>query len=219
MGYRTAKTVHVVLMIWISLIFLGAWLPFLRSLMDGASYQWGARMFGMEFGGAGLSGDFWYALMKAAMGLAFLWFGWRQPNGKVRYAIAAYLALVFADTMFNVLTAPEAFRFRGDTLGINMSLAFVATLLDGSFLALGLWWVARAPELAVAPMGLGNRILIGAAVLLLPVQYYLLSTGVGQQSNDVLGVLLTMVGWGLFSAGLASRGGKGAQPEAAMQSN
>ena len=52
------------------------------------------------------------------------------------------------------------------------------------------------------PLARANHVLIGTAALLLPVQYALLSSGGGQDLNDVLGVLLTMLGWFLLSAGL-----------------
>lgn len=206
MSHNVARRTHVVLMIWISLLFLVAWLPFIRSLMDGESYQWGAQLFGRQFSGAGLGGDYWFAAGKAAIGVALLWFGWRRPNGAVRYAIAAWLALNFADTLYSVATAPETFRFRGDTLGIDVSLLWFAPLLDGAFLILALWWAARAPALATPPMSGTNRLLLGAALLLLPVQYLLLSSAVGQEAGDVVGVLLTITGWALLSASFAPWG-------------
>jgi hypothetical protein len=54
----------------------------------------------------------------------------------------------------------------------------------------------------VPPLARANFVLLATAVALLPVQYVLLSTGTGQETNDVVGVLLTMVGWVLLSTGL-----------------
>lgn len=215
MNYSTGRRTHVVLMIWISLLFLTGWLPFIRSLMDGDSYQWGARILGRQFGGTGLGGDYWFAVTKAAIGVALLWFGWRRPNGAVRHAIVAWLALAFADTLYNIAMTPESFRFRGDTLGVDFSLIWFAPVLDGSFLLLAFWWMARSPALVTPPMGGRNRFFLGAALLLLPVQYLLLSSAQGQEANDVLGVLLTLLGWGLLSAGFAPWGGRNAAIEEA----
>ena len=207
MDNRIARATHCALMIWISLLFLAAWLPFVRSLMDGESYQWGARLLGRQFGGAGLSGDYWFAAGRAAIGLALLWLGWRRPNGRVRYAILGWLALMFADTLYSVVTAPESFRFRGDTLGVDVSLVSIAPVLDGFFLLLAFWWVARSPLLVTPPMGAVNRCLVGLALLMLPFQYFLLSSADGRGVNDVVGVVLTILGWGLLSAGFAPWGG------------
>lgn len=43
------------LLLWTALTTLVSWLPFVRGLFDGMSYQWGA--FG--FSGRGTSGDYW----------------------------------------------------------------------------------------------------------------------------------------------------------------
>lgn len=202
MGYRAARRVQILLMVWITITFVTAWLPFLRSLMDGTSYEWGDALFGMRFSGAGLEGDFWYPALATAIGLAFLWAGWRRPNGAVRIALPAWLALMLADTLYSVTTAPGDFRFRGDTLGVDVSLAVVAPVLDGAMLALAGWWALRAPALPVPPLERANFVLVTLAALLLPVQFALLSAGRGQDANDVIGVLLTIAGWFVLSAGL-----------------
>lgn len=202
MGYRAARRIHIVLMGWLTLGFVTAWLPFVRGVMDGPSYQWGSSLFGLRFSGAGTGGDYWFTALSAVVGLALLGFGWRRPNGRFRLFLVAWLALMFADTLYNVIAAPEAYRFRGDTLGVDISLAFVAPALKGAMLGLALWWFQFAPALPVPPLGRANFTLIAIALALLPIQYALLSRGQGQEATDVVGVLLTMAGWALFSAGL-----------------
>jgi hypothetical protein len=202
MGYRTARRIHILLMSWLAVIFLLAWLPMLRGLMDGPSYEWGGGHFGFQFSGAGLAGDYGFVLVKSAIAVAFLLFGWRRPNGAFRAALVGWLALMLCDTLYNVIADPEAFRFRGDTLGIDISLVVMAPALDGAMLLLGTAWAFRAPPLPVPPLGRINFVLLGLAGALLPVQYLLLSRGGGQDGSDVSGVLLTMLGWSLLSFGL-----------------
>ena len=202
MGYRDARRLHVLLMSWLTLTFLMAWLPMLRGAMDGPSYQWGSGLLGFEFAGAGTGGDYWFVVARSAVALGFLWFGWRRPNGPFRLALVAWLTMNFVDTIFNVTTAPEDFRFRGDTLGVDISLALVAPALEAALVALAAWWAVKAPALPVPPLARANFVLLTTASLLLPVQYVLLSSGRGQQANDVVGVLLTIAGWFLLSAGL-----------------
>ncbi|MBX3561459.1 MAG: hypothetical protein KF780_06555 [Sphingomonas sp.] len=202
MSYRAARRIHVLLMSWLTLGFVTAWLPFVRGAMDGESYQWGAGLFGLNFGGAGMSGDYWYAALMAGTGVGLLWWGWRRPNGAFRIVLIAWLALMLADTIYHVATAPESYRFRGDTLGIDVSLALVAPAVKGAVLALALWWFQSGPALPVPPLRRANATLIAMAVALLPLQYALLSRGQGQETADVVGVLLTMAGWAIFSAGL-----------------
>ena len=202
MGYRNARRIHVLLMGWLTLLFTATWLPLLRGAMDGPSYQWGGGHFGYQFSGTGIAGDYPYILAKAAIALLLLSFGWRRPNGGFRLALVAWLALMLADTVYNVIGAPESFRFQGDTLGVDISLVLVAPALDAFMLLLGAWWALRAPALPVPPLARFNIVLLATAAVLLPVQYALLSSGRGQDMNDVVGVLLTLLGWILFSAGL-----------------
>ena len=202
MGYRAARRIHVLLMSWLTLLFLTAWLPLLRGAMDGPGYEWGGGLLGFQFSGAGLSGDYGFVLAKAALGLALLFYGWRRPNGGFRLALVGWLGLMLVDTLYNVFTAPEAFRFRGDTLGIDISLAAMAPALDAALLLLGAAWALKAPALPVPPLSRANFVLLSTAAALLPAQYLLLSRGAGQDASDVAGVLLTIFGWFLLSSGL-----------------
>lgn len=202
MSYRGARHVHILLMSWITLTFVTAWLPFIRGAMDGPSYEWGTGLFAWEFSGSGLAGDYWYAALMAALGIALLIHGWRRPNGAFRPALVLWLALMFANTLYNVTTAPEAYRFQGATLGVDVSLTIVAPALAAAMLGVAFYWLQKAPSLPVPPFARANIILIAISLMLLPLQYALLSSGRGQDSSDVVGVLLTMAGWALLSAGL-----------------
>lgn len=205
MSDRGARRLHILLMGWLTLTFVTAWLPFLRGAMDGASYRWGASHFGVDFAGAGTGGDYWFAAAKAGLALFMLWAGWRRPNGPFRIALLLWLALRVADTIRAAIAAPEDFRVQGDTLGVDVSLALVAPALDGAMLLAAFAWFLKAPAIPVPPLGRLNIVLLAIFALLLPIQYWLLSNGSGQESNDVVGVLLTMAGWVLLSVGLGRR--------------
>lgn len=207
MSDRGARRLHILLMSWLTLTFVAAWLPFVRGAMDGPSYAWGTSHFGWAVGGAGLGGDYWFAAAKAGFALLMLWAGWRRPNGPFRLALLLWLAVRLADTLHAVITAPGDYRIQGDTLGMDVSLAVVAPLLDGAMLVAAFWWLLSAPALKVPPFGRLNVVLLALFALLLPVQYWLLSQGRGQDSNDVVGVLLTIAGWVALSAGLGRRRG------------
>ena len=202
MGYRTARRVQILLMSWLTLTLLAAWLPLLRGAMDGPSYAWASSLFGLQFSGAGISGDYGFLLAKAAVALGLMFAGWRHPNGAFRLVLVGWLALMLADTIFNVFRSPGDFRFQGDTLGIDVSLAFIAPALDAAVLLLAMAWLLRAPALPVPPLARPNFVLLLTAFALLPAQYLLLSRGSGQDASDVGGVLLTIFGWSLLSAGL-----------------
>jgi hypothetical protein len=116
-----------------------------------------------------------------------------------------WLAFWLASTIHNVLGAPDDYRFRGDTLGLDISLAWVGPGFGLVMLALAALWAFRAPEIQVPPLAVVNRMLLAAFVLLIPVQYALLSAGRGQDNFDVAGVVVTLAGWILLSLGLGIR--------------
>jgi hypothetical protein len=56
------------------------WLPLVRTIMDGVTYQWGNRYLGMQFGGKGMGGDFWILPLLTAFSLTLLYLGWRGAH-------------------------------------------------------------------------------------------------------------------------------------------
>lgn len=205
-----------VLMAWLTLTFIFSWLPLVRSVMDGVSYEWGTRWFGVPFSGAGLTGDLWLLVAQAAFGLWLLYLGWRRPEPPFPPVLLLWLGLLTANSLFNALTSPDAYRFQGDTLGVDVSLASFAPLLHGLFFILALHWVGRRrwTEATSRPVWTRtNTGLIGLVLLLLPVQFVLLRAGSGQSADDVIGVLLTIGQWFVISAALYPWGGRASRPQ------
>jgi hypothetical protein len=67
-SYRSYR----LLLWWTALTFLATWLPLVRSVMDGQSYEWGTTVFSWHFGGHGLSADYWLLIVKAVVGIGLL---------------------------------------------------------------------------------------------------------------------------------------------------
>jgi hypothetical protein len=202
---RAPSLLHRVLMGWLTLTFVLAWLPLVRSLMDGITYEWGTRYFGVPFSGAGLTGDLWLLVAQTALAIWLLYRGWRDPSPPFPAVLVAWLGLAAADALFGVLTGGE-FHFEGATLGVNVLLATVVPVLHVGFFCLALVWAVRQrgstePEIRPAWTGT-NTALVGLVVLLFPVQFLLLYSGQGQEAKDVIGVLLTISQWFLISAAL-----------------
>lgn len=197
--------VRYVLVIWLTLSFLFSWLPLLRSLMDGTSYEWGTRYFGVLFSGAGLAGDLWLLVVQTALGIWLLYYGWRDPTSPFSATLLVWLGFQAADGLHGVATG-GAFHFEGATLGVDVSLGTMLPLLHVGFFCLGLWWVVHygaRENPGTRPAWTGtNTVVLGLAILLFPVQFLLLRSGQGQEANDVAGVLLTILQWFLISAAL-----------------
>ena len=67
------------------------------------------------------------------------------------------------------------------------------------------WWLLKAPAIAVPPLGRLNIVLLAIFALAAAGAILAARTGSGQDTNDVVGVLLTMAGWVLLSVGLGRR--------------
>ena len=69
-----------VILIWTVVTMLLVWLPLVRGVMDGESYQWGASFWGKQFSGSGVRGDYWLLIVRALVGITILYLGWRGAN-------------------------------------------------------------------------------------------------------------------------------------------
>lgn len=196
-----------ILMGWLTLIFVLAWLPLVRSFIDGISYEWGTRYFGIPFSGAGLTGDLWLLIVLTSLGVWLLYRGWRYPSRPFPAVLLAWLGFLAADSLYSVVTAPEVYRFEGATLGVDVSLATFAPLLHIGFFCLALLWTVRQrrgnePEARPAWTGTNTALLV-LVVLLFPVQFLLLRSGQGQEAKDTIDVLGLAAGATGFLHGLS----------------
>lgn len=197
------------LLAWTSIVFLTAWLPFLRGAFDGPSYEWGTSYWGIPFRGSGVRGDYWLPALKTALAVAILWLGWRGARMPFHWLLLFWNLVLTTDAAYSAITRPDAFRFRGDTLGVDVSLAWIAPLLTGVFLLLGVLWVVRdlrRREHRVAPPWTRANTAWAATLLaLLPIQFALLRFGPPNSTADKLGVVLTIVQWLLIGLALKPR--------------
>lgn len=195
-----------VLMMWLTLTFVFSWLPLVRALMDGTSYQWGTRYFELQFTGAGLTGDLWLLVAQTLLGVWLLYRGWRDPSPPFAAVLLLWFGLLAAHSVYSAATTPQQYRFEGATLGVNVSLAALAPLLHATAFVLAGWWVTRQRRVRASPgrpRWTTTNARIGSVVVLhFPVQFVLLRTGQGQETTDVVGVLLTIAQWLLISAAL-----------------
>ncbi len=132
-----------VLLTWTSLTFLLAWLPFVRCVMDGGTYTWGFGWGGLSVGGTGISAQNWLPVVEVALGVTLLWLGSRGARMPFHWLLLAWHTALFTSFTYYSLTSPEDFRFRGDTAGIDFSLAWVGPVFTGGFLVASIFWVAR----------------------------------------------------------------------------
>ncbi len=186
-----------VLLLWVGFTGILAWLPLVRSVMDGESYAWGAPFWGIEFSGDGLSGDFWALPLAAAHVVATLFLGYRGARQPFHWLLLGWVVPLGA--YMSYFTVSEDLRIQGDTLGFDLSLAWLGPLLCGGLALLAVLWAwrdlraRRTAESIEWPRS--RRILMGAALAALPVQFYLFRFGAPLSASDQMSVFITVLQW------------------------
>ncbi len=192
------STAHYYIGIWVTWAFLLAWLPFLRSIFDGTSYHWGTSRFGFEFSGSGLGGDWWYMLLKLAIGFVVMFGVWLRQNWG--YWVALLLTVIFVmDSAWTYWVLQEPNMFRGDTLGIAFDMTYIALGVNGLAVlaAAALVGLSHTSELAhPRVLRAPQRMLWLLAVL--PIQFLLLRTEPSTGLSDQIGVLITISQWAML---------------------
>ncbi len=191
------------LLIWTGFTLLAVWLPLVRGLMDGASYQW---TFAPGVGGRGVGGTYWLLVILAGYGLLMLSLGWRGARPPFHWLLLLWHLSLAGLVVYASWTAREPMRFRGDTLGIDISIAWMGPVFFGGFALLAVYWVVRdrraAPPRVAPEWQRTNRVLLLLAALLLPVQFILLRFGEPHGTTDQVGVVLTIGQWLLVNCAL-----------------
>jgi hypothetical protein len=178
---------------WFGLTTIVFWLPTVRGAFDGPSYQWGL----IGFSGRGVGGDYWFPLLGTSIALIVLAGGWRsRPWASA--LVAAWSALLLLGITAVVVKSPDDFRLRGDTLGIDVSLAAVGPTVFGAAAALSTvsaWRVYRHRQQIEASWQGRNWRWLGALAGALPLQFVLLRFGVPNSLLDQVGVVMTIIQW------------------------
>lgn len=191
------------LLAWTGFIGLFVWLPLVRGLMDGLSYEWGLIP-GLVYG-RGLEGAYWVLLLLAACLLSILWLGWRGARQPFHWLLLLWHVPMGAAGLYMSLTIPDL-TFRGDTLGVEFPLGWLFALILGAPALMSVWWVVRdrrTRRVRVTPTwGTTSKALLGLVTLCLPVQFWLLRGGEPGSASDQAGVILTMAQWVLLNLGL-----------------
>jgi hypothetical protein len=205
MSWKPDRLLKAIL-IWTMLTFLLTWLPLVRGLMDGDSYQWGNSFWGFQLGGRGAHGHYWVLVLQALFGIALLYLGWRGAQQPFSWLLLLWHIPLGVQATYDAFSSPEDYRFRGDSLGVDVSLAWVGPLFFGGFALLSILWVVRNLKLrrerVVLEWARANHVLLLVAVALLPIQFVLLRFGEPHGTGDQLGVILTMLQWVLINLGL-----------------
>jgi hypothetical protein len=195
-----------VIMIWTMVTTILVWLPFVRGLIDGDSYQWGTMFWGKYFGGYGIQGDYWLLFLQVVFLSILLRLGWRGAKQPFHWLLLLWHVPIGLQAFYSSFTSPEDYRFQGNSLGVDISLAWVGPVLFGGVALLSFFWVMRDLRRDRGKVEVewanANRIIGLIAVLLLPIQIVLLTSGEPHGAGDQAGVIVTIVQWILINLAL-----------------
>jgi len=202
-----------IILILTSLTMIILWLPLIRGLMDGDTYQWGASFLGKDFGGKGLGGQYWLLVLEAVIAIELVYLGWRGARKPFHWLLLVWNTTGLLNAFYNAIKFPEDYRIQGDTLGIDVSVAWVGPLFWTTLTLLSILWVVRdlrrrstkeTPQWRRA-----NGVLLAIAAGLLPIQFLLLRFGEPHSTRDQIGVILTLLQWLLLNLAFVAWGSKG----------
>lgn len=195
---------------WFALTTVPFWLATIRGAFDGSSYQWG--LFGHS--GRGMGGDYWFPLISALIALVVMVSGWRG-RGWAFVWLVLWNVLLFAAVVLLVRSSSEDIRFRGDTLGIDVSLALIGPAIFAVGLLLSLASALRAFQStgSLAIVRPNNRWLF-ISVAALPLQFLLLRFGPNGSTADQGGVIITIFQWCFLGRSIAAFTATGPKPKA-----
>jgi len=88
-----------------------------------------------------MHGNYELLVIQAAFGIALLYLGWRGARQPFHWLLLVWHIPLAAQACYNAFTSPEDYRFRGDTFGVDVSLAWVGPVFAGGFALLSIFWV------------------------------------------------------------------------------
>lgn len=193
-AYRKGQFPYTLLLILIGITFMLVWLPLLRCLMDGASYQWGMDFYGRQFSSAGLSADYLFLVVQLAFFAGLFYSFFWVKNRTIFYAM---LGLWFLNTLgnllFGLLKEGDA-MFHGDTLNVHISVSSIVITLSVIALACIAWVISRdrKQEETAIPWGRRNRMWAIIVLAPLPLQWIMFATGEPHGTTDEIAVLIAI---------------------------
>lgn len=195
LAYRNPSRLSTWLTLIISLTFMLVWLPLLRSVFDGHSYQWGTSYFGVKFQGTGLSPDYWFLLVQMAFYFALFVAMYRVQNRRIYYLLLLlWFVHVFGNLLADIAINGDT-MFHGDTLNVHISLTWIVVPLSVLTLLLILLEIRadrQRSEVAIR-WNRKNRNMLWFILGPLPIQAILLAMGEPHGLTDQIGVILTIV--------------------------
>lgn len=179
----------------IGLTFMITWLPMVRSLFDGVSYQWGTNYFGRMISGKGITPAYLFLVTQLLFyALLFISFYWIKNRMFNHILLAIWWIHIFGNLLFELVSEGNT-MFHGDTMNVHVSLS--AIVIPLSVLALILLVLAirrdQNSDIKAIPWSKRNKMLAWITFGPLPIQAILLATGEPHGITDQIGVIISIL--------------------------
>lgn len=193
-AYRKPNIWKNLLAFLIAITFMIVWLPFIRSIFDGETYEWGTSYFGLFIGGKGVTVAFVFLIIQMAFYLTLMYsFYWVQNRLIFYILLTLWFINSFGNLLFEIIQDGDA-MFHGDTMNIHISIMWIVLPLALLALLLVIKVIqtdSNSPEEHILwnkKNLLWTYIIVGA----LPFQFILLYIGEPHETTDEIGVIISI---------------------------
>jgi len=194
-AYRKRNGFITALMFIISFTFLIVWLPLVRSILDGDTYEWGLNYFGTNISGAGITTSLLFLVLQLAFYLAIFWSVFRIKNRLVAYVLVALWWIhIFGNLLREIIVEGDT-MFHGETLNVHVSLSMLIVPLSALTALLIAIWIRKDMRSVNVTIPWSRRNTITVWIILgpLPLQAILLYFGEPHATTDEIGVFITII--------------------------
>lgn len=194
-AYRNRNGLITALLFIIAFTFLIVWLPLLRSVLDGDTYEWGLDYFGTFISGAGITLSLIFLLIQLVFYVVLFWSVFRVKNRIVAYVLVVLWWIhIFGNLLREIIVEGDT-MFHGETLNVHVSLSMLViplSVITGLIIAL---WMRKDMRSADMSIPWSRRNTNMALIILgpLPIQAVLLYFGEPHATTDEIGVLITIL--------------------------
>jgi len=194
-AYRRRDGIITGLMFLMAFSFLIVWLPLLRALLDGDTYQWGTTYFGTMISGAGITASLMFLVVQLAFYAVLFWSIFRAKKRMVAYLLTiVWWIHFFGNLLFDIIVNGDT-MFHGDTLNVHISISMIVVPLSILAAILILLWIRRDLKSNDIEIQWSRKNKMLALLILgpLPLQAILLRVGEPHATTDEIGVLITIL--------------------------
>lgn len=194
-AYRKNSGLKTLLSVIVSITFLIVWLPFLRAIFDGSSYNWGTEYFGFDIYGSGVNIDFIFVIIQLLFYAVFMIsFYWVKNRNWFYGFLGLWFINVFGNLISDILINGDT-MFHGDTLNVHLSITWIVVPLSLLALVLIIFVIKEdlKAEEELISWSPKNRLMLFVILGPLPVQGLLFAMGEPHGITDQIGVIISIL--------------------------